>query len=210
MLPSPVCAGVVGIITVVASLVAADPVSPGERPHFFDFEVKGRRVAFVCDRSGSMSEPEGKPMAAAKAGLMASLEALGESQQFHLFFYNERVTVYTPPAGPGRPVFADDETLRGIRRFVDGVSASGGTRHADALTAAFAVAPDEIFFLTDGDPRDDLAADEFERLAGRLGRTRLYVVQFSTGGGEVESPRLAKLASTSGGGSRAVDPTATQ
>lgn len=146
-------------------------------------------------------------MAAAKGGLLASLEALGDSQQFHLFFYSDRVTVYTPPGGPGRPMFADDETLRGVRRFVDSVAAAGGTRHAEALTAALAVAPDEIFFLTDGDPRDDLAAHEFERLSARLGRTRLFVVQFGTAGdGPPQSPVLAKLAAGSGGGYRVVSP----
>jgi uncharacterized protein (DUF58 family) len=196
---------------VAVGACAAEPISPGQPATFFDFDVTGRRVAFVCDRSGSMSEPEGRPMAAAKRGLMASLEALGNSQQFHLFFYSDRVTVYTPPGGPGRPMFADDETLRGVRRFVGSVSASGGTRHADALAAALAVAPDEIFFLTDGDPRDDLAADEFERLAGRLGRTRLYIVQFAgTGDGPPQSPLLAKLAASSGGGYRALSPAAAQ
>jgi hypothetical protein len=193
-----------------ATALAADPVSPGERPRFFDFEVKGRRVAFVCDRSGSMSDPDGTPMAAAKAGLLASLEALGESQQFHLFFYSDRVTVYTPPGGPGRPMFADDETLRSVHRFVDGITASGGTRHADALAAALAVAPDEIFLLTDGDARDDLEPRDVERLSARLGRTRLFVVQFNVGDGSTQSPRLAKLAATSGGGYQVIDPTATK
>lgn len=191
-----------------ALAAAADRVSPGEGARFFDFEVKGRRVAFVCDRSGSMADPDGKPMAAAKAGLLASLEALGESQQFHLFFYSDRVTVYTPPGGPGRPMFADDDTLRGVRRFVDGMAASGGTRHADSLSAALAVAPDEIFFLTDGDPRDDLEPHEVERLSARLGRTRLCVVQFSVGDDTTSSPRLAKVAAASGGGYRVIDPVA--
>ncbi len=191
-----------------ATVLAADPVSPGERPRFFDFEVKGRRVAFVCDRSGSMSDSDGTPMAAAKAGLIASLEALGDSQQFHLFFYSDRVTVYTPPGGPGRPMFADDESLRSVHRFVEGITASGGTRHADALAAALAVSPDEIFLLTDGDPHDDLEPRDFERLAARLGRTRLFVVQFGQGDGTAQSPRLAKLAATSGGGHRVIDPTA--
>jgi LmbE family N-acetylglucosaminyl deacetylase len=189
---------------------AAERSSPGEPATFFEFEVKGRRVAFVCDRSGSMAEPDGKPLAAAKAGLMASLEALGASQQFHLFFYSDRVTVYTPPGGPGRPMFADDDTLRGVRRFVGGMAASGGTRHAEALAAALAVAPDEIFFLSDGEARDDLEPHEFERLTAQLGRTRLYLVQFSGGDGATPSPRLAKLAATSGGGSRVIDPTGAQ
>jgi hypothetical protein len=192
---------------VAVGFVAAEPPSPGQRARFFDLEVTGRRVAFVCDRSGSMSEPQGRPLAVAMEELLASLAALGDSQQFHLFFYNDRVTVFTPPGGRGRPQFADEETLRSVGRFVSGMTANGGTQHAEALAAALAVAPDEVFLLTDGELRDDLSAAELERLTARLGRTRLHVVQFS-GGGAGRSPRLARLAATSGGGYRVVDPVA--
>jgi hypothetical protein len=174
---------------------------------FFDLEVTGRRVAFVCDRSGSMSEPDGRPLAAVKEGLLASLAALGDSQQFHLFLYNDRVTVFTPPGGRGRPLFADEDTLRGVGRFVSGITATGGTQHAEALAAALAVVPDEIFLLTDGELGDDLSAAELERFTARLGRTRLHVIQFS-GGGAGKSPRLVRLATMSGGGYRVVDPVA--
>jgi hypothetical protein len=190
-----------------AGALAAEPPSPGKRPRFFDLEVTGRRVAFVCDRSGSMSEPQGRPLAAAKEELLASLAALGDSQQFHLLFYNDRVSVFTPPGGRGRPLFADEETLRSVSRFVSGITAAGGTQHAEALAAAMAVVPDEIFLLTDGELRDDLSAVELERLTGRLGRTRLHVIQFRSGGAG-QSPRLARLAAASGGGSRIVDPVA--
>jgi hypothetical protein len=187
--------------------LAAEPPSPGQRPRFFDLEVTGRRVAFVCDRSGSMSEPQGRPLAAAKEELLTSLAALGDSQQFHLLFYNDRVTAFAPPGGRGRPLFADEETLRSVNRFVSGITATGGTEHAEALSAALGVVPDEIFLLTDGELGDDLSAADFERLAGRLGRTRLHVIQFS-GGGAGQSPRLARLAAASGGDYRVVDPVA--
>lgn len=194
---------VAALLTVVGP--AAEPPSPGGRATFFDLEITGRRVVFVGDRSASMSEPEGRPLAQAKRELLASLESLGESRQFHLLFYNDRVTVFTPPGGRGRPMFADEETLRGVRRFVASLSAAGGTRHANAVAAALALAPDEIFLLTDGEARDDLAEDEFQRLAGRLGRTRLMVVQFGAAAGN-HSPRLARLAAMSGGKFRVVDP----
>jgi hypothetical protein len=190
-----------------AGALAAEPPSPGQGARFFDVAVTGRRVAFVCDRSGSMSEPQGRPLAAAKEELLASLAALGDSQQFHLFVYNDRTTVFTPSGGRGRPMFADEETLRSVSRFVRGINAAGGTQHAEALAAAMAVGPDEIFLLTDGELRDDLSAAEFERLSGRLGRTRLHVIQFS-GGGAGQSPKLARLATDSGGGYRVVDPVA--
>jgi len=185
---------------------AAEPPSPGRQLTFFDLAVTGRRIVFVCDRSASMAEPEGRPLAAAKRELLACLAALGDTRQFHLILYNERVTVFAPPGGPGRPVPADEETLRGVRRFVESISAAGGTRHAEALAAALALAPDEVFLLTDGDGRDDLSEDEFRRLADRLGRARLMVVQFACAG--ARSPRLARLAASTGGEYRVVDPAA--
>lgn len=195
------------LLGLATAAAAAEPRSPGQRARFFDVEVTGRRVAFVCDRSGSMSQPQGRPLAAAKEELLSSLAALGDSQQFHLLFYNDRVTVFAAPGGRGRPLFADEETLRSVTRFVHGITATGGTEHAEAISAALAVVPDEIFLLTDGEPGDDLSAADFERLTGRLGRTRLHVIQFS-GGGAGQSPRLARLAAASGGGYRVVDPLA--
>jgi len=202
--PAREAAAALLLAALAAVCPAADPPSPGGQVRFFDLEVVGRRVAFVCDRSGSMAQPAGRPLAAAKKELLRSLSSLGDSQQFHLFFYNDRVTVYAGPGGGGRPLFADQETLRGVGRFVAGITAAGGTRHAEALAAALAVVPDEIFLLTDGEIGDDLAPDEFERLSGRLGRTRLHVVQFA-GGRNQQSPRLARLAAISGGGCQVVE-----
>lgn len=185
--------------------VAADPASPGLAPRFFGLEATGQRVVYVCDRSASMSEPDGAPLAMAKRELIASLEGLGDARQFHLIFYNERQSVFEPPGGRGRPMFADDATLREVRRFIEGTTAAGGTRHAEAVAAALRLAPDVVFLLTDADAPHDLSQAEFERLSDRLGATRVMVVQFGGTEGR-RSPRLARLASTSGGIYRVVEP----
>jgi len=187
------------------SVAAAEPPSPGLPPRFFGLEATGQRIVYLCDRSASMSEPDGTPLATAKRELLASLEGLGDSRQFHLIFYNERQSVFEPPGGRGRPMFADEATLREVRRFIEGTTAAGGTRHAEAVAAALRLAPDVVFLLTDADAAHDLSEAEFERLSGRLGATRVMVIQF--GGGEARrSPRLARLAATSGGIYRVVEP----
>ncbi len=152
-----------------------------------------------------MAEPGGEPLAAAKRELLASIESLGDSRQFQLIFYNQRQTMFSPGGGRGLPLFTDERTLEELRRFVDGISAAGGTRHAEAVAAALRLAPDVVFILTDADAGDDLTEDELRRLSGRLGQARCMVVQFGGGTGR-RSPRLARLAEISGGVYRVVEP----
>jgi len=178
------------------------PRSPGVRTGIFGLEAQGNRFVYVFDRSASMGEPDGRPLAVAKRELLASLDALGENQQFHVIFYNERPVVFAPAVGRGRPIFASDENRQAARRFVEDIAAAGGTRHYEALAAAIKLAPDTIFVLTDATADDDLAADELEWLTRAAGATRIMVVQF--GGDDSRSPRLARLAAATGGSYKAV------
>jgi hypothetical protein len=132
----------------------------------------------VLDRSGSMGEPANKPLRAAKAELLESLERLDGLQQFFLIFYNEDVRQFVP--GPRARHFADDANKTAARRFVDSVQAQGGTRHFEALQRAINLRPDVIFLLTDGEQKDDLSADELTRLS-RLngGLSQIHVIQFA-------------------------------
>jgi len=184
---------------------AEEPVSPGQPPRFFGLEAAGERIVYVCDRSASMAEPDGLPLAQAKRELLESISSLGDSRQFQVLFYNQRLTMFSPGGGRGLPLFPDPRTLDDLRRFVDGVSAAGGTRHAEAVAAALRLAPDVVFILTDADAGDDLSEDELRRLSERLGQARCMVVQFGGGEGR-RSPRLARLAEMSGGEYRVVEP----
>jgi hypothetical protein len=195
-------AGVAAFVVMVRVCPAAPP-SPGlPRAGIFGVEATGQRFVYVCDRSASMDEPAGRPLAAAKRELLASIEALGDSRQFHVIFYNERLSIFAPPGPRGRPVFASEENTRAVRRFVDAVQADGGTRHYEAVAAALKLAPDAVFMLTDADVDDDLSEDELARLVNVLRGTRCLVVQF---GGGRRSPRLARLAAESGGVYRTID-----
>lgn len=175
--------------------------SPGGiRTGIFGLEAKGNRFVYVFDRSASMAEPDGRPLAAAKQELIRSFDELGDVQQFYVIFYNDRLHVFSPAGSRGRLVFATEENRRAARRFVEGVRADGGTRHAEALAAAFRLAPDVVFLLTDADAKDDLTDAELERLS-RLGSgSRCMVVQFGDESGR--SPRLAELAARCGGAYR--------
>jgi Mg-chelatase subunit ChlD len=194
-----VAAVAAGALPASGQIVAQTPVETG----IFGLAARGHRFVYVFDRSASMAEPAGQPLARAKAELLRSLDQLGDVQQFYIIFYNERMHLFTP-AVAGRLVFATDDNRRAARRFVESVRASGGTRHAEPLAAALRLAPDVIFMLTDGDGPDDLTEQEHARLADSLGRTRCLIVQFGGAGG-VRSPRLARLAAQSGGDYKVVD-----
>jgi hypothetical protein len=145
---------------------------------FFGIAADGQRFAYVLDRSGSMGEPANRPLRAAKAELLASIEQLDGLQQFFLIFYNEDVRQFVPGAR-GRH-FADVANKTAARRFVESVEAQGGTRHFEALQRAINLRPDVIFLLTDGEKKDDLSADELKRLS-RLngGLSQIHVIQFA-------------------------------
>ncbi|RLS76639.1 MAG: hypothetical protein DWI03_08780 [Planctomycetota bacterium] len=195
----------VGAATLVARICLAAPPSPGlPRAGIFGVEATGTRFAYVFDRSASMDDPAGRPLAAAKRELLASIEALGDARQFHVIFYNERLSIFAPPGPPGRPIFASQENSRAVRRFVDAVQAHGGTRHYEAVAAALKLAPDAIFMLTDADVDDDLTEDELGRLLKSRRGTRCLVVQLGAGSGR-RSPRLARLAAESGGEYRTIE-----
>ena len=189
-------------LAVATVAVGGPPRSPGARTGIFGLEAQGNRFVYVFDRSASMGEPAGRPLAAAKEELLASLDDLGDGQQFHLIFYNERPTVFAPAAGRGRPIFASDENRAEARRFVEGIAAAGGTRHYEAVAAALKLVPDVVFVLTDGTADDDIAEDELGWLTRAAGAARIMVVQF--GGDGHRSPRLARLAEATGGGYKVV------
>lgn len=207
-----VARGVVWALVLPAALVAAraagdddDSVPPtrspgGVRTGIFGAEARGNRFVYVLDRSASMAEPDGRPLAVAKGELLRSIEDLGEVQSLSLVFYNDRVQVFSPPGARGRLVFATDENRRAAARYVGSVRASGGTRHAEALAAAFRFDPDVVFLLTDADAKDDLDAEEVARLERLAGGSRLLVVQF--GDDARRSPGLERLADRCGGNYR--------
>lgn len=118
----------------------------------FGVQGTGSRFIYVFDRSLSMSGFQGRPLAAAKAELIASLQSLGDVHQFQIIFYNEEPQVFnTPGSKAPRLVFGGEEGRRKAAAFVNSITAAGGTQHMDALLKALAMNPDVVFFLTDAD-----------------------------------------------------------
>jgi hypothetical protein len=172
-------------------------VSPGETS-MFGVEAKGGKFVYVLDRSGSMGIDGGRPLAAVKAELLRSLEKLDTVHQFQIVFYNERPRVFNPTGTPGRLAFGTAQNKAEVRRFVESVTADGGTDHEEAVLTAVRMHPDVIFFLTDGDD-PKLNARQLARI-DRLGPgITIHTIEFGTGAKRDPGSFMVKLARQSGG-----------
>lgn len=172
----------------------------------FGVESQGNNFAYVIDRSGSMGDPDSKPLRAAKAELLRSLEALGDLQQFQIIFYNERPVLMQLAAQPGRLVLATPENKLLARDHLDRITAGGGTGHEEALTAALRLHPDVLYFLTDADepPLTGEQLAKIRRLNDAL--TKIHTIEFGRGPKQ-SSPGnfIEQLAKENGGEYRYVD-----
>jgi hypothetical protein len=168
------------------------------RTSLFGIAAEGYKFVYVFDRSGSMGGEGRQSLRAVKAELIRSLKPLDDVHQFQIIFYNERPVVFNPTGTPGRLAFATDENKERAARFLDSISAIGGTAHEDALRLAIRLRPDAIFFLTDGDdPKlSDAQLAKIRRLAAG---TIIHAIEFGTGQKPEGDSFLAVLARQNGG-----------
>ena len=107
-----------------------------------------RRVVFVVDRSGSMTDT----FEFVRAELKRSISAFRRTQKFHVIFFSSGRPLENPP---GRLVSAIPSQKEQFFTFVDErVYPGGSTDPGPAMLRAFECKPDVIYFLTD---------DEFDR-----------------------------------------------
>ncbi len=178
----------------------APVISPGEKAQttLFGIQAEGTKFVYVLDRSGSMGDPDGKPLAAAKAEILASLERLDSLQQFQVILYNEHPRIFSPTGERGRLTFGTEQNKAEVRRFLAGIGAEGGTDHEEALVAAIRMQPDVVFLMTDGDD-PKLTARQLARI-DRLGPgIIIHTVEFGVGRQRQAEGFMEKLARQSGG-----------
>jgi hypothetical protein len=179
------------------------------RTSIFGAEGTGSKFVYVFDRSASMDSYEGRPMAAAKSELIASLADLEQIHQFQIIFYNHQPMVFNPSHPlPPRMLFGDAQTKRLAQNFVRGVIAAGGTSHVEALQLALGMQPDVIFFLTDADEPQltSLQLEDIRRRNASVGAS-IHAIEFGAGPNRGGLNFLARLAQENGGGHVYVDVT---
>ncbi len=179
----------------------------GAQTRVFGVQGQGTKFVYVFDRSSSMEGFGGRPLAAAKQELIASLGDLGDVHQFQIIFYNDRTTVCnTTPGRTPRLLYGNERDRAAATEFVRNMSGAGGTRHFEPLMMALRMAPDVIFFLTDAD-EPTLSQEELEKIrhANRRYGASINTVEFGIGPSTGEDNFLVKLARQNSGNHAYVD-----
>jgi hypothetical protein len=133
-----------------------------------------RRIVYVVDRSGSMTDT----FEFVRREMKRSIGALRRSQRFHAIFFSSGDFLENPPRDLVAAIPANKiQTFA----FIDGVMPGGGTDPEPAMRRAFAVNPDVIYFLTDGEFRPTLVARLQEW--NRNERVRIFTIAFLGSGG---------------------------
>ena len=130
-----------------------------------------RDLTFVIDTSGSMAGPS---IEQAKASVAAALTRLTTQDRFNVIQFNNRVRSLFPSPQP-----VTTAAMRTAIRYVEGLSADGGTEMLPALRQALKSPQDstrlqQIVLITDGQVGNE---DElFELLHHRLGTRRVFTI----------------------------------
>ena len=201
----PMARGLVGV-----SLVAHRPsatedgyfmltLSPGQ-PR--EEDATPRDVVAVVDVSGSMS---GTKMRQTQDALRQLLGSLSARDRFHLVAFSNRVSTYR-----GDWTQATPEAIAAARRWVDQLTATGGTNISDALAEAFRLdSPADrlpiVVFLTDGLPTVDETNPEAIATRAERDRGRTRVFTFGVGF-DVNTYLLDRLSDAGRGATEYVTP----
>jgi len=180
------------------------PIGGKARPSLFGITAEGWKFVYVFDRSDSMNWHDRKPLKAAKAELLASLDSLERVHQFQIIFYNQKPEIFNPSGQQNKLAFATDQNKRNAYRFIGGITATGGTDHVAALKLAIRLRPDVIFFLTDADD-PALSAGQLYDIHRRAAGITIHAVEFGLGPERSSNNFLVKLARQNGGEHHYVD-----
>lgn len=135
-----------------------------------------RELVFVIDTSGSMA---GQSIGQARASLLRGLDTLSPDDRFNVIQFNSQTHSLFMQAVP-----ANGQNLARARRYVEGLSANGGTEMAPALNAALRDDSQQdgasgyhvrqVVFITDGAVGNENAL--FDQIRRQLGDRRLFTV----------------------------------
>ena len=132
-------------------------------------DVTPREIVFVLDTSGSM---RGMPLNASKTFMRTALKNLRPTDHFRVLRFSNNTSQFAKSAMP-----ATQSNISAGVRFVNGLSASGGTQMNNAINAAFDLPPLDntlriVVFLTDGYIGTDRQV--IQTVSNRIGNSRIY------------------------------------
>ncbi len=172
-------------------------IEPPQAPR--DDTIVPREMVFVLDTSGSMG---GAPMEVSKTFMRRVLKTLRPTDSFRVVRFSSDASEFGAKALPATP----RNIAAGIR-FVDGLTASGGTEILHGLRRAYSAKPSKdvlriVVFLSDGYVGNE--AQILNLVARSVGTGRLYAFGI---GASVNRYLIAEMARLGRGLSRIIDPT---
>ncbi|MEZ6128034.1 MAG: hypothetical protein R3C59_05095 [Planctomycetaceae bacterium] len=179
---------------------AAGSLTPGPgETSFMNIVGNGRSFVYVIDTSSSMSH--GRRLDLAKSQLKGSLRLLRPNQKFQVLFYNSGVTPMRLRRRAAEDMYAAEAVLVGLAEDeIDRETASSGTEHLPAIERALMLAPDVIYFLTDG-AQPSLTKEDLQQVRrNNRSKAQIHVIEFASGPRESRHVSwLQQLADQSGG-----------
>jgi len=145
----------------------------GPKSNFIGLGGNARRIAYVCDASGSMLNM----FDSLRVEMRKSIENLRPVQSFNIFFFQDE-GVATPDKTGLMPATPDNK--RKAYDFLDKFFPRGTTNPIPALELAFAQKPELIYLLTDGDfsgPGNQAVID-YCRNKTADGKTKINTIAF--------------------------------
>lgn len=138
----------------------------------WDLTIRANKIVYVVDYSGSIIFTVDD----LRRELMRSVGRLKPSQSFNvLLFYEQhdkvQVDAFRPKLEP-----ASEQTRREFFAWIQGRAPQGYTKPLAAILRALTMAPDAIFFLSDGDFEDQVVTQISD--ANRTVRARIYGLVF--------------------------------
>jgi len=158
---------------------------PPERPQART--VRPKQMTFVIDSSGSMAGEE--KLVQARRAVSACVDRLGPNDRFNLLEFNAGFKMLSRA-----PVELESFGKANVSRWLDALTAKGGTRLLPALDAALGQPGDAerhamVVVVTDGILQDE--EEVLQLLRDKLGERRLFVVGT---GNRVRQQTLLRLA----------------
>jgi len=194
---------------------------------YFDMEIRSRRLIFIVDFSGSMSErvrltggryansQEGIKYTLVQKELAKVVRSLPSTSICNVIFFNHEVSVWRP-GKKGRPklVPMNDANKESLLEYIWSTAPSGSTNIYGALKTALGMADrgiydkyyrtayDTIYFLSDGGPTAGETTDTEEILRevqriNKLRRVRIHTIVFGEDTNNITF--LERLAKENGG-----------
>ncbi len=162
-------------------------------------EITPREMVFLLDTSGSMS---GEPLEGSQIFMREALKNLKPGDYFRIIRFSDTASEYAADPQP-----ATKANIRDGIRFVNGLTADGGTEMISGLDKALDVPPKAgtlriVVFLTDGYVGNE--AEILDRAARKLKGARIYAFGVGT---SVNRYLLSEMATIGRGFARYIDPT---